>query len=316
MPRKNGCGRRPQRAAMKPVARAVTATAPYPAASFSPIARPRRAGPTRSIFMFTVVDQVRPWFTPRSTLAKMTQPQLGARISSSGTGKPKIHPTIRTGLRPKRSLSAPARKLATGFVRPKATMKVSAAVTAASPKPRWASSGRTVRSCPIMPPTSALTPTRSENWARLARRPSLKEPGAGDIHPMIVKQALECSGDRERSEGPPLRSVQSGRQGGLQSQADRAARAARASRAERRRARGGERYGLPQHLSPAPGPEPGATGGKPPAGQANPVQAGRRERQPVHQRPARDRELTVGGGGAGGARLLPGPRRNGTHQLG
>ena len=34
-----------------------------------------------------------------------------------------------------------------------------------------ASSGSTVRSCPIMPPTRAFTPTSSENWARLARSP-------------------------------------------------------------------------------------------------------------------------------------------------
>ena len=36
--------------------------------------------------MITVVDQVRPWFTPSSTLAKTTQPHVGAQISSSGTG--------------------------------------------------------------------------------------------------------------------------------------------------------------------------------------------------------------------------------------
>ena len=37
--------------------------------------------------MMTVVDQVRPWLTPSSTLANTTQPQLGAQISSSGTGR-------------------------------------------------------------------------------------------------------------------------------------------------------------------------------------------------------------------------------------
>ena len=36
--------------------------------------------------MMTVVDQVSPWLTPSSTLAATTQPQLGAQISSSGTG--------------------------------------------------------------------------------------------------------------------------------------------------------------------------------------------------------------------------------------
>ena len=68
------------------MASAVRARAPYPAASLKPIASPRRAGPTRSIFMITVVDQVRPWLTPSSTFAAMTQPQVGAQISSSGTG--------------------------------------------------------------------------------------------------------------------------------------------------------------------------------------------------------------------------------------
>src|SRR6266566_4307268 len=54
-------------------------TAPYPAASLSPIASPRRAGPTRSIFMITVVDQHKPWLMPSSTFAKTTQPQDGAK---------------------------------------------------------------------------------------------------------------------------------------------------------------------------------------------------------------------------------------------
>src|SRR5436190_79685 len=68
------------------------ATAPYPAASFRPMARPRRAGPARSIFMITVVDQVRPWLTPSSTLAATTQPQLGAQISSGGMGSAASQP--------------------------------------------------------------------------------------------------------------------------------------------------------------------------------------------------------------------------------
>jgi hypothetical protein len=50
--------------------------------------------------MMTVVDQVRPWLMPSSTLAAITQPQLGAHISSSGTGMANSHPAIRTGLRP------------------------------------------------------------------------------------------------------------------------------------------------------------------------------------------------------------------------
>ena len=58
------------------------------------------AGPTRSIFMITVVDQVRPWLMPSSTFAATTQPQVGAQISSSGTGRATSQPATRTGLRP------------------------------------------------------------------------------------------------------------------------------------------------------------------------------------------------------------------------
>ncbi len=50
--------------------------------------------------MITVVDQVRPWLMPSSTLAATTQPQLGAQISISGTGMATSHPAISTGLRP------------------------------------------------------------------------------------------------------------------------------------------------------------------------------------------------------------------------
>ncbi len=85
---------------MKPVASAVKATAPYPAASLSPIASPRRAGPTRSIFMMTVLDHARPWLIPSRTFATMTQPHSGAQMSRSGTGSPKSQPDTRTGFRP------------------------------------------------------------------------------------------------------------------------------------------------------------------------------------------------------------------------
>ncbi len=91
------------------MASAVAATAPYPAASFRPIARPRRLGPTRSIFMMTVVDQVSPWLMPSSRLATTTHPQPGAQISSAGTGSATSHPATSTGLRPNRSDQAPAR---------------------------------------------------------------------------------------------------------------------------------------------------------------------------------------------------------------
>src|SRR5436190_4791924 len=94
-----------------------------------PIARPRRAGPTRSIFMITVVDHVSPWLTPSRTFATTIQPQLGAQIRRSGTGRPISQPATRTGLRPDRSDSAPATRFALAFVTPKASRKVNADVT-------------------------------------------------------------------------------------------------------------------------------------------------------------------------------------------
>src|SRR5438067_3871887 len=165
---------------MKPVASAVIATAPYPAASLRPMARPRRAGPARSIFMITVVDQVRPWLTPSRAFAATTQPQFGAKISSGGIGRATSHPETSTGLRPNRSDSVPAKKLVTALTAPNARMNVSALVNAARWKVRAASSGTTVRSWPRVPPTSALTATSRQNWARLARSPSrTPAPGAG-----------------------------------------------------------------------------------------------------------------------------------------
>ena len=50
--------------------------------------------------MFTVVDQVRPWLSPSKTFANTTQPQEGAQMMSSGTGKAATHPISRTERRP------------------------------------------------------------------------------------------------------------------------------------------------------------------------------------------------------------------------
>jgi hypothetical protein len=86
------------------------------------MASPRRAGPTRSIFMMTVVDQVSPWLMPSSTLAATIQPQEGPQISRAGTGSATSQPATSTGLRPYRSARVPARKLVTALVAPKAAM--------------------------------------------------------------------------------------------------------------------------------------------------------------------------------------------------
>ena len=48
--------------------------------------------------MMTVVDQVRPWLIPSNTLAATTQPQVGAQISSSGTGRATSQPADQDGL--------------------------------------------------------------------------------------------------------------------------------------------------------------------------------------------------------------------------
>ena len=126
--------------------------------------------------MITVVDQVRPWLTPSSTLANTIQPQVGAHINSSGTGRPMSQPATRTGLRPKRSDSVPAKKLVAAFTAPNATMKVSAAVNAVSPNTRSASSGRTVRSWPIIPPTSALTADEQRELGEVLAQPEPNGP--------------------------------------------------------------------------------------------------------------------------------------------
>ena len=162
------------------------------------MARPRRCGPTRSIFMLTVVDQVRPWLMPRRTLARITQPQVGAQMSRIGTGKPISQPAISTGLRPARSERVPATKFITALLRPKATMKVNAVVSAVNPNTFVARSGRTVRSWPIIPPTSALMPTRSVNCARFARSPR-RTAGLGRAAEFTCWRRAGCASPRPRS---------------------------------------------------------------------------------------------------------------------
>src|SRR2546425_6871054 len=122
--------------------------------------------------MITVVDQHSPWLTPSSTLANTIQPQPGAQMMSSGTGSPASQPATRSGLRPIRSASCPANKLASALTMPKLTRKERTTVFETSPKSAWAMSGTTVRSSPTIAPTKALTTTSSVNWRQLAPRPS------------------------------------------------------------------------------------------------------------------------------------------------
>ena len=110
-----------------------------------------------------------------------------------------IQPATSTGLRPKRSERVPAKKLVAAFTMPNATMNVSVAVNAVSPNSCSASSGRTVRSWPIIPPTSALTPTSSRNWARFSRSPSRT---AVSGTPVFIGRQRGASGGRHPVSGP------------------------------------------------------------------------------------------------------------------
>src|SRR5438093_8858224 len=122
--------------------------------------------------MITVVDQHSPWLTPSRTLANTIQPQLGAQLISNGTESPASQPAMRSGLRPIRSASCPANRLASALTIPKLTRKERTRVFETSPKSAWAMSGTTVRSSPTIAPTKALTTTSSANWRQLAPRPS------------------------------------------------------------------------------------------------------------------------------------------------
>src|SRR4030095_13090551 len=90
------------------VSNAVTATPRYPADSFSPNASPRRAGPAKSTFITTVIDQASPWLTPSRTFATTIHHQVGARPTSTGTGRATSQPATSRRLRPIRPGRAPA----------------------------------------------------------------------------------------------------------------------------------------------------------------------------------------------------------------
>src|SRR5512134_1550852 len=136
------------------------------------MANPRCRGPTRSIFMLTVVAQHRPWFTPSSTFATTIQLHAGAEIKRNGTGRPAIQPATSRPLRLTRSASPPAARLAAALTRPNATRNERVIDFEARPNSASASSGTTVRSMPTIAPTKALMRTRSENCRQLAARPS------------------------------------------------------------------------------------------------------------------------------------------------
>ena len=59
--------------------------------------------------MITVTDQVSPWLMPSRTLVATTHSQVGAQISSNGTGTATSQPAMSTGRRPYRSAQVPAK---------------------------------------------------------------------------------------------------------------------------------------------------------------------------------------------------------------
>ena len=77
--------------------------------------------------MFTTIDEVRPWLTPRSTFAATIQDQAGAQASMNGTGRPVAQPATSSVLRVCRTVSGPAIRLASALVTPNATMKLNTA---------------------------------------------------------------------------------------------------------------------------------------------------------------------------------------------
>src|SRR5215468_8321480 len=151
----------------------------YPAASLRPSARPRPWGPTRSIFMFTVIDQASPWLTPRSTLAATIHHHAGAQASMNGTGSPATSRLFLVC----RAVSGPAARFVSALVTPKAMMKLN---TARYPD-RWNTRVPiklvVVRSSPTMPPTHAFTTTSSVNCGQFSRSPSRTGRAAGAVPP-------------------------------------------------------------------------------------------------------------------------------------
>src|SRR4029453_5149218 len=82
-----------------------------------------------------------------------------------------------------------------------ATMWVRAADPAASPNTSVASSDNRLRSWPTMPPTRALTPTRRQNWARLAPNPRRRPPGRARA--VGARPRRRASGGGPAPPGPP-----------------------------------------------------------------------------------------------------------------
>src|SRR5215213_1073513 len=156
----------------------------YPANSLRPTASPRLLGPTRSIFMITATDQVRPWFTPSRTLAAMIHSHEGANMIMNRTGTPMIQPATRTFLHPNLSAKGPETKLEKALTSPKEAVKEEMAVLRTSPNCSEPRSGTRVRSWPTIPPTKAFTRTSSANCRQFSLSPKRTR---GDGTPRVTK---------------------------------------------------------------------------------------------------------------------------------
>ena len=110
--------------------------------------------------MMTVVDHVKPWLMPSSTLAKTIQPQLGAQMMSNGTGSANSQPVTRPvcGRLDRRGFR---RRSSSRLHRSEGDDERQRGRESGEMERAGRRSGKTVRSWPIIPPTSALTPTRS-----------------------------------------------------------------------------------------------------------------------------------------------------------
>ena len=84
------------------------------------------------------------------------KPQLGASPIRSGIGTATSQPITSSRFLPTRSARPPAARLVTALAAPKASTKARMAVFERRPKSCWPTSGRTLRSKPTIPPTSAF----------------------------------------------------------------------------------------------------------------------------------------------------------------
>ncbi len=134
--------------------------------------------------MLTVIDQARPWLRPSSTLAAMIHHHDGPQASMNGTGTPMTHPANSSCLRVNRAVSAPAARLVSALVRPKAMMNAKTARSLVTPNTSVPISGAVVRSRPTRAPTHALTMTKSVNCNQFSRSPS--RTGRDWCHEVIV----------------------------------------------------------------------------------------------------------------------------------